>query len=114
MGLTFQAFEAALRRVTYKPNVTLVARQVHMRHALIECTAHELADSRGTGVVDIRTDSELLDLRRISSYDVIDAAKLAIAALESHEMKEWLRVDGELVEDPHAPSTLTQVVPSSA
>lgn len=68
----------------------------------------EVPDSRGSGrIVSVYNGAVIPPpfVRERNERRFWDFVRFEIRKLEEHEMDEWIRVNGELVFDPHAPKT---------
>lgn len=108
--LTFEEMEKELERFTYKPGW-----RFSMLPPLLQEFGYEyenqgkllieamLVNSRGP----VRLDQLIPIVSTYPTYHVRDRdqfrrwVRSCIERLERHEQMEWLRYDGELIEDPH-------------
>lgn len=99
--LTIDALRAALKRVTYRPGWRFVLYQsAHEGVWLsIKAEADDPANPGKTLVINVRTAVPPMP------HETYFFQWLAyrLARIESHESREFLRIDGKKVDDPHAP-----------
>lgn len=97
--LTLPEVQAELGRVSYRPGWTVTAWQ-HRFEGVWVTIAARVEDSYHPGEhVDLGIHSPLPPMRDAGAVHDWLAWRLGI--IELHEMREWLRVDGVPVFDPH-------------
>lgn len=99
--LTVADIQAELARVTYKPGWTFTAYQGRWEgpHLAITAVLPDAYHPEHTVTVDIH--SMLPPLPDVAALHSWLAWRLG--RIELHEMREFLRVDGQPIFDPHAP-----------
>lgn len=99
--LTIDALKAALRRFTYKPGWRFILYQ-HPHEGIWLSIKAELPDADTPGqttVVNVRTAVPPIPHETYLWQWML----WRIGRLESHEVREFARVDGRCLDDPHAP-----------
>lgn len=105
--MTREEIVALTKRITYKPNAAFRVF-FHEDYATFELCLQvpsvatpSVANPLGQSTIISLSSHRIVPMRFLSA-DSIPVIALEIAvALETHEMDEWLRIDGEPIRNPH-------------
>lgn len=99
--MTLDELRDLVARITYKPGTTF--RVVDKGKVPFVEIRRVVPCSRGGGVFYQQggTGTLLENLEEMARWEVSDQIFGSVLDMEIHETWEWLRVDGELVSDPH-------------
>lgn len=103
--MTPEQFCALVNRLTYKPTMRIVASVGHDGDVLVhgENSVQDTED-RTAATRLIVTFGTLYDRRQVGRFSQPSALRAIVAFVkecEEHEIKEWLRLDGRPVLEPH-------------
>lgn len=98
--LSVAELAAHLRRITYKPGWKLSVREGGWEGTHFRLVA-TLPNSYGAGRITIGVDSMVPPMESVEQFERWIAWRLG--RIEVHEMREFLKRDGEVIFDPHAP-----------
>jgi hypothetical protein len=100
--LTTAEIQAELARVTYKPGWSFTAYDGDHegQHLAITCALPDAYQPGETTTLDVHS-----ALPPIPDVDYLHAWLMhRLGRIESHELREWFKVDAVPVSDPHAPN----------
>lgn len=99
--------DAFIKTITYKPEYRITTRDMMSSDALSVFITCLVRDADGISKDPVRiTVQQTLTLthwEELSKKDRIKTFYLWILGLETHEIREWFKVSGEKVYDPHKP-----------
>jgi hypothetical protein len=98
--LPLEDIRAHLGRITYRPGWTFEAYEDEHEGYKLRILAPVENSYRPGETVDLGIDSFLPPLETTHELETWLAWRLR--RIESHESREWLRRDGQLISDPHA------------
>ena len=102
--MNLRELQGLLKRLTYKSNMQITIEEYHITPAYPYTLMVRLFTNDSTGK---EGDVTILCTKPLNKYDVISeqpfirAIRLALINVEIHELDEWLKLDGEMVNDPH-------------
>ena len=103
-GLTFLQAQALVAHVTYKPGWTIRLTPVSDGQAELYVESPTWLSVVGTQKVSLHRTS-IIDLEVVTEERLTRLVEYELGVLERHEMREWLRLDGVCVSQPHPEAT---------
>lgn len=102
--LSVAELQSILDEVTYKPGWEIRVRGTDHEGAQIVMVVHEMPDSTQPGkTLDLGIVSYLPPMQ--DEQALLNWLAWRIERIENHEVREWLKLRGETVFDPHADPT---------
>lgn len=99
--MDFQSARYVVSRITYKPNWMIYLHEQSPTVWLLWCIL-ETRDSVRGDLTSLESRTWYVD-DTFTEDDLIETAFLAIQEMENHEMREFFKVDGYPVYNPHIP-----------
>jgi hypothetical protein len=99
--MTADELRTELARITYLPGWHLSIWVDEAEGPVLRIVAADLPDSYG-GRIDLGIDTYLSPNDTASSEALIRFVEWRLRRISRHEHREWFKVDGRVVDDPHA------------
>ena len=98
--MTVAEMQAVVARIAYRPGWSIAVEEHEHEgaHIRIVCTVEDSYHPGST--IDLGITSAIPPMR--SEEQLVDWMLWRLKRIEEHEVREWLRFDGEVWSDPHA------------